>query len=46
MIPLKDARLCSDCDAVYHSKQTACPSCGSQAGWMLILWLNRVTRPE
>lgn len=40
IIPLKDAQVCLDCEAVSRT-QNQCPACGSKCLWPLNAWLTR-----
>lgn len=40
IIPLKQAQVCLDCDAVTKIRNE-CPACGSKTVWPLEAWLTR-----
>lgn len=44
LIPLIQAVLCSDCEAVSNGKN-ACPACGSAAIYPIERWLQRPSAP-
>ncbi len=48
-VPLREAVLCSGCEAIYNINQRQCPRCSDPNGWLLHDWIRRVawlSRPK
>jgi hypothetical protein len=45
-IPLLEALLCAECDAIVQSPAPACPSCLSTVLQPLTTWVPAKSRPE
>jgi len=41
-IPLREAVLCSGCEAIYNLKEKQCPRCSDPNAWLLVDWIRAV----
>jgi hypothetical protein len=39
-ISLREAVLCSGCEAIYNLRERQCPRCSDRNGWLLVDWVK------
>jgi ribosomal protein L40E len=45
-VPLSEAQICLDCEAISDTRANACPACGSASLWRLEQWINKSTQQQ
>ena len=41
-VPLSEAQMCIDCEAISNTRANACPACGCKSLWRLERWLEKL----
>jgi ribosomal protein L40E len=41
-VPLAEAQICLDCEAISNTRANACPACGCSSLWRLERWLEKL----